>query len=272
VSYGTLFLVGDALRRSGRRAGPLALWALAVAAVLVSGTALFLLPTAPGTAGASVEAFLVAQLSPQPSEATIARLGSEIWGWPGVDAVTFRFPGETDPISITQRSLLVRLLSPDVRTAVESRLRALTEVIGVQYHQQSAARTRVSPASRIGALVALVATLSLALWLGHRAASQAAAAWGRELALLKSCGVSPVMRRVPFFALGGVVGVAGGGAYIAICWSLWTWGRSLPFFRDVVPSFPHVWGGLVVWGLTIGGGLGLVASLVAALSSPPHHS
>ncbi len=269
MSSGIVFVVGDALRRSAGRPGGLALWAVAVAAVLVSGTALFLIPTAPGT-GPTAEAYLVAQLASDPSEATIARLGSEIWTWPGVDGVTFRFPGETEPIAITQRSLLVRLLSPEVRSTVEPRLRTLTEVVGVQYHQQSPGRTRVPPASRIGALVALVGTLSLALWLGHRAATRTATAWGRELALLRSCGANPAMQRSPFFALGAVVGLAGGGLYIGICWSLWVWGRSLPYIRDVVPSFPHVWVGVVVWGLAIGAGLGLVGSLIAALAPSAH--
>lgn len=270
MRYGTPFLVADALRRSARRPGGLVVWALAVAAVLVSGTALFLIPIASGAPGATSVGYLVAQLSPTPSEAAIARLGSEIWTWPGVDAVAFRFPGESDPVPIAQRALLIRLHTPEVRSAVESRLRALTEIVGVQYHQQSAGRTRVPSAWRIGAVVALVATLSLAVWLGYRGTSQAAVAWGRELALLRSCGASPVMQRAPFLALGAVIGLAGGGLYVGACWSLWTWGRSLSFLRDVVPSFPHVWGGLVVWGAAIGVGLGLAGSLVATLAPPPH--
>lgn len=270
MSYGTLFLMADALRRSGRKPGGLVLWALAVAAVLVSGTALFLLPIAPGASGAAAVGYLIAQLSPSPSEAAIARLGSEIWTWPGVDGVTFRSAGEGDPVPIAQRSLLVRLLSPEVRGTVESRLRALTEVVNVQYHQQSPGRTRVPPASRVGALVALVATLSLALWLGYRVVARSAAAWGRELALLRSCGTSPIMQRAPFVSLGAAIGLAGGGLYIAVCWSLWTWGRSVSYLRDVVPSFPHVWGGLVAWGIAIGLGLGLVGSLIAVLAPSSH--
>lgn len=270
MRYGAPFLVADALRRSAQRPGGLVVWALAVAAVLLSGTVLFLIPASPDAAGAASVGYLVAQLSPTPSEATIARLGSEIWTWPGVDAVTFRFPGESDPVPIAQRALLVRLHTPEVRSVVESRLRALTEIVGVQYHQQMAGRTRVPSVSRIGALVALVATLSLAVWIGYRVTSQAVVAWGRELALLRSCGASPAMQRVPFLALGALIGLTGGGLYIGVCWSLWTWGRSLSYLRDVVPSFPHVWGGLVVWGAAIAVGLGLVGSIIVALAPPSH--
>lgn len=270
MRYGTPFVVADALRRSARRPARLLGWAVAVAAVLVSGTALFLIPIAPATAGATAVGYLVAQLSPTLSEATIARLGSEIWTWPGVDAVTFRFPGESDPVPIAQRSLLVRLHAPEVRSAVEPRLRSLTEVVGVQYQLQSPGRARASPTSRIAALVALVGTLSLAVWLGYRVTAQVAVAWGRELALLRSCGAGPAMLRAPLLVLGAVIGIVGGGLYVAICWGLWTWGRSLDYLRDVVPSFPHVWGGLVGWGALIGLGVGVVGSLIAALGPSAH--
>ncbi len=270
MRYGTPFLVADALRRSTRRPLGLLLWSLAVAAVLVSGTALFFIPIVPGAAGTTAVGYLVVQLSHSLSEAAIARLGSELWTWSGVEAVTFRFPGESDPVPIAQRSLLVRLHAPEVRSAVESRLRALTEVVGVQYYQRLSERARIPPASRVGALVALVATLSLAVWLGHRVTTQVATAWGRELALLRSCGASPVMLRAPFLVLGALIGAAGGGLYVAIMWGLWTWGRSLPYLRDVVPSFPHVWGGQVVWGALIGAGLGVVGSLIAALGPSTH--
>lgn len=270
MSHGLLFLVGDALRRSLARPAALVLWVLAVAAVLVCGTALFLIPPAPGASGASIEAYLLAQLAPAPSEAAIARLASEIWTWPGVDGVTFRFPGESDPVPIGQRTLVVRLLSPDGRAAVETRLRAMTEVTGVQYHERPAGRPRVPPASRVVALLALVAMLGLALWLGQRAVTGATRAWGKELALLRSCGASPALQRTPFFALGAAAGLAGGGVFIAACWALWSWGRAVPYLRDVVPSFPYVWTGLVVGGLAIGVGLGLVASLIALLTPPAH--
>jgi len=264
------FLVVDALKRSVRRPGPLVLWALAVAAVLVSGTALFLIPTGPGAAGTPVEAYLLAKLSLGPSETAIARLGSEIVAWPGVDGVTFRFPGETDPVPVSQRSLLVRLMSSDDRTAVEARLRTLTEVTGTEYHVKASARARVPPASRIAAVVALVATLTLCLWQGHRAVTGAAAAWGSELALLRSCGASAAMLRTPFFALGALIGLVGAGFYVGVCWALWEWGRAVPYLKDVVPSFPFVWGELVGVGLAIGVGLGLVGSLVATLAPPAH--
>lgn len=270
MSRGLWFLIGDVLRRSVTRPAALIGWALAVAAVLLSGTALFLIPTGPGAPGAGTEAYLLAQLSTAPSEAAIAQLASEVWTWPGVDGVTFRFPGEDDPVPISQRTLVVRLLSPDARAAVESRLRVLTEVAGVQYHERPFARTRVPPASRIVAMVALVATLALALWLAQRAVTGTATAWGRELALLKSCGVSPALRRTPFLALGAAAGLTGGGLYIVICWALWAGGGSVPYLRDIVPSFPYVWGGLVGSGLAIGVGLGLVGALIVTLSPPSH--
>lgn len=270
MSHGIVFLVGDAVRRSVARPVRLILWALTVAAVLVSGTALFLIPTTPATWGAATETFLLARLALDPSEATIARLGSEIWTWPGVDGITFRFPGETDPIPIYERTLVVRLLASDARSAVESRLQALPEVEGVQLYERMSARTRVPPASRIAALVAMVGLLALSLWLGYRAVTGAGAAWGRELALLRSCGAGPALLRTPFFALGALVGAAGGGLYVGASWALWAWGRSVPYLQDLVPTFPYVWEGLVVGGLTIGIGLGLVGTLIATLAPPTH--
>ncbi|HEU68506.1 MAG TPA: hypothetical protein ENN53_04735 [Candidatus Acetothermia bacterium] len=269
MNYESAVLIGDALWRSLRRPIVPLLWALAVAAVLVSGTALFFIPTAPGTVGGAPESYLLAQLALAPSESAISRLGSEIWTWPGVDGVTFRFPGESDPIAITERTLVVRLLSREARATVESRLRALPEVEGVRYHERPSARTRVPPASRVAALVALVGTLALALWLGHRSVTRAAALWGKELALLRSCGVSPALMRAPFFTLGAVVGLVGGGLYIVVCWAVWTWWRSLPYLRDVVPSFPYVWPSLVMVALAIGVGLGLMGALIATLAPSP---
>ena len=106
MSRGLWFLIGDVLRRSVTRPAALIGWALAVAAVLLSGTALFLIPTGPGAAGAGAEAYLLAQLSTAPSEAAIAHLASEVWTWPGVDGVMFRFPGEDDeerdPVSLAK--------------------------------------------------------------------------------------------------------------------------------------------------------------------------
>ncbi|HAZ30902.1 TPA: hypothetical protein DCY65_04965 [Candidatus Acetothermia bacterium] len=264
------FLVGDAIGRSLGRPVALALWALAVAAVLISGTALFLIPGGPGAPGAAGEAYLLANLSLRPSEAAIARLGSEISTWPGVASVTFRFPGETDPIPVAQRSLLVRLAAPEARGGVEARLRVLTDVTGVEYREQASARGRVPPASRIGAVLALVGTLALSLWLGHRAVTAAARAWARELALLRTCGTSVAVRRAPFYVLGALVGLAGGAAYIGVCWALWEWGRAAPDLKDVIPSFPHVWGALVMGGLGIGTGLGVMGSIVATVAPSAH--
>lgn len=269
MNYESAFLIGDALRRALRRPALPILWVVAVASVLVSGTALFLIPTAPGMMGGAMESYLLAELAVAPSEAAIARLGSEIWTWPGVDGVTFRFPGESDPIPISERTLVVRLLSAEAQATIESRLRVLPEVERVRYHERPSARTRIPPASRIAALVALVGTLALALWLGHRSIARAATLWGKELALLRTCGVSSALMRAPFFTLGAVVGVMGSGLYIVVCWILWMWGRALPYLRDVVPSFPYVWPSLVMAGLAIGVGLGLVGALIATFVPPP---
>lgn len=268
MTRGAAFLIADALRRTVVRPLPLLLWAGAVAAALLGGMAFLLLPVGPGGGGRTVEAYLLAELAVTSSEAAIARLGSEVWIWPGVDAVAFRFPGEAAPAPVAGRTLLVRLLTPEARPGVEARLRALPEVVGVQY-QERAARALVPLTSRVVALVFLVATLALALGLGYRAVAGAERLWGRELALLRSCGVSPAGRRAPFFVLGGLVGVAGGTLYLGASWALWRWGSAVPYLRDAVPHFPQVWVGLVGWGLGVGLGLGLLGSLVAAVA-PPH--
>lgn len=267
---GTAFVVGDALRRSLGRPFPLLGWTVAIAAVLLCGTALLLTPTVRGGGGTTVEAFLLAELTSTSSEAAVARLGAEIWTWSGVDGVTFRFPGETDPVAIAGRTLVVRLLSVEARATVEAKLRTLPEVVGVRYHQRTAGRAQIPLATRVVTLVVLVGTLSLALWQGYRAVAGAEALWGRELALLRSCGASPTLRRAPFFALGAGVGAAAGALYVGACWALWMWGRSAPYLQEVVPSFPLVWGGLVTGGLALGVGLGLLGALIASVA--PSHS
>ena len=267
MTRGAAFVIGDALRRSLSRPLPLVLWMTAIAGALLGGTALLLTPAVRGGVGTAVEAFLLAELGATSSEAAVARLGAGIWTWSGVDAVVFRFSGETDPVAIEGRTLVVRLLSPEARASVEARLRALPEVVGVRYHQRRAGRAQVPLATRILTLVVLVGALSWALWQGHRAVAGAEALWGRELALLRSCGASPALRRAPFFALGALVGAGAGGLYVGACWALWTWGRAAPYLRDVVPAFPLVWGGLVTGGLALGIGLGLLGSLVAAVAS-----
>lgn len=270
MTPGIVFVVGDALRRSVSRPFPLLCWTLSIAAVLLCGTALLLTPTVRGGVGTTSEAFLLAELAVTVSEAAVVRLGAEIWTWPGVDGVTFRFPGETEPVPIAGRTLVVRLLSLEGRATVEAKLRTLPEVVGVRYHQRPAGRAQVPLATRVVTLVVLVGALSLALWQGYRAVAGAEALWGRELALLRSCGASPTLRRAPFFTLGAVVGAAAGALYVGACWALWTWGRSAPYLRDVVPSFPLVWGGLVIGGLALGVGLGVLGTLIATVA--PSHS
>ncbi|MCX7751064.1 MAG: hypothetical protein N2320_05985 [Candidatus Bipolaricaulota bacterium] len=269
MTRGTPFLVLDALGRSLARPVPLLLGAVAVAAALLSGMGLLLLPAARGAGGGGTEGYLLAELGAAPSEAAIARLGSEVWTWPGVDGVAFRFPGETDPAPVAARTLVVRLLTPEARSGLEARLRALPEVVRVRYVQR-AARAQVPWISRVVALVLLVGTLALALGLGYRAVAGAMGLWGRELALLRSCGASPAQRRAPFFVLGGLVGLLGGALYLGACWALWRWGALLPYLRDAVPRFPQVWGGLLLWGLAGGVGLGLLGALIATVAPRSH--
>lgn len=271
MNQGFPFVTADVFRRVLRRPGSLLLWAGVVAAVLLSGTALFLIPVGPNSpAQRKMDAYLLARLSPLLSEADIARLGSEVGAWPGVAMVTFRFPGESDPIPITTRSLLVRLASPEGQATVERRLGALSGVVGVEFVQKAAAPTRIPPVSRIAALVALVGTLGLCVWLGHRASAQAVRAWGSELGLLRTCGWSEGSLKIPFLLLGAVVGLLGGALFVAACWALWAWGPGISFLQDMVPHFPRVWPGLVGIGGLTGVGLGLVGAILGTLDLPDH--
>jgi len=267
---GIPFALGHALVRSLRRPGALILWVGAVGLALFSGMALLLLPARGTPRDTAVEAFLVARLSPLPPEERIAQLGAEILSMVGVAQVAYRFPGETDPVPISGRSVVVRLSSPAARSEVERRLKLLAEVVGVEYAQRAAAGAQVPPASRIVAVGALVVALVLALTVGQRGAATAGRVWGEELGLLRTVGWGEGLLRLPFLALGGAVGLLATGLFLAVVWALWMWGTAVPALVAFLPYFPRVWPTLLLLGGPVGVALGLVGAGLGALDLPDH--
>ncbi len=257
------------MARSARKLGALTLWALAVAGVLFSAMVLLLIPARWGEQGRQVEAFFVAQLSPLPSERDIARLGAEILTWPGVEHVAFRFPGETDPVPIPARALLVRL-SRGARDVVEERLKTIPEVEKVEYVEKTVVTARLPPVSRLAAVAALVLTLALSLWLGARGTAQAMHAWREELALLRALGWPEGWLRLPFWGLGLLVGGVAGLLFLGLAWALWFWGPASPAIASFVPYFPRVWPGLLVLGVLVGALLGVVGAVLGSLELSAH--
>ncbi|MBC7092980.1 hypothetical protein H5T53_03105 [Candidatus Bipolaricaulota bacterium] len=271
MSRGRWFLTVEYLKSSLRHGGSLIGWALATAAVLATATALFVLPDSQNPRQPYTQAFLLARLATDLSEAEIAQLGSEVWAWPEVEQVVFRFPGEADPVPVAQRTLLVHLSSGEARASVQGRLSSLKGVAGVEFFQRTVnPPPRLPPISRILALAGLVSALVVCLWLGYRTSARTGHAWQDELALLRSAGVSEASLRVPFLALGGLVGLGGAVIYLAAYWALWGWGQGIPAVQEVAPGFLKGEAVATWLGLLAGVGLGVLGGAVGYPSSRPH--
>ncbi len=258
-----LFVALEALKGLGRVLTRWGAWAASIAVVLLAGTAVIVLPTRDEDHTARTVFYLVASADAAVGESSLNRLAWDIWSWPGVSAVTFRFPGETEPQEIAQRSLVVRVRDPEVQRQVGIRLEQFGELTSIDHIQLTTSPPPRLPAtSRVLALVGLVLALPLCLWLARWAARGLGAAWGEELALLRYSGASELLLRVPFWLFGALAGLAGAVLYAACFWGVWSWAQEVPAVRQAVPTF--VTGGTVatVLGFLLGLALGLVGATV----------
>lgn len=265
MSHGLGYIVAQAVRAGLRNPWAFTAWTISLAVILLSGTTLIVLPTDQGDSPIT-ETFLLAKLSPLISEDEIARLGWEIWGWPGVAQIKFRFPGEEDPAPIADRTLVVQLAEDAVAAEIQARLLDLAEVKEVQFVQRIFGPiTRLPPVSRILALVGLVVAAGTSLLLGRTSVIQMAKAFAEEIELLRNSGVTEIILRTPFFVLGISAGLLGAMIYLGCYWGVWGWTHKMPAIRETVPAFVN--GGALITALGLLSG-GLLGALGGALWYP----
>ncbi|MFO8034455.1 MAG: hypothetical protein R6U88_04745 [Candidatus Bipolaricaulota bacterium] len=267
MSSGVWFIIWDGLRAMLGATGRWCLWSLAMAAVLVAGTAVVILPGQEESRGPQTHLFVLAYLEQALSEADVNRLAWETWRWPEVTQQGFRFPGETDPKDIQRRALVLQVEDEATRVEVEDRLHATDGVAGVEQLRQTVAPPPQLPAaSRLGALIGLVLALASSVLVARWAMGAMAARWQSELSLLRQSGLRESVLRIPFLAAGGVAGLAAASLYLACYWSVWAWSQGVP---DVLHAAPAL-----ATGGPMATGMGMVVALLlgmlgAALAYPP---
>lgn len=263
MNRGVPFLVGEGLKAARKALPRLLLWALALAVTLMAGTALLMLPAGGRPGAPTSEALLVATLSPELSEREINELAWELWALPGVAQVSFRFPGETDPLPVGGRALALLLAHPAQRGAVQEVLLEMAEITGVQYLERTLKPPPRLPAlARVLALVGLVLTLGLTLVLGRQSVLAVASRWGKALRLLAAAGVADSALRLPFLVVGALVGLVGGAVYVAVLWGAISWAGHYPQVREVVPGLFHCLPLATGLGLALGILLGVLGGVV----------
>ncbi len=263
MNRGALFLVGEGLKAAGKALPRLLLWALALAVTLMAGTALLVLPAGGRPGAPTSEALLVATLSPELSEREINELAWELWTLPEVVQVSFRFPGETDPLPVEARALVLLLAQPAQRGAVQEALLEKAGITGVQYLERTLKPPPRLPAlARVLALVGLVLALGLTLVLGRESLLAVASRWGKALRLLAAAGVAEFTLRIPFLVVGALVGLVGGAVYVGVLWGAISWAGRYPQVREMVPGLFHCLPLAIGLGLSIGILLGMVGGLV----------
>lgn len=235
-----LFLTRDYLRANARQAGFLLAWVLSIVLVLTSGTALVVLPPDGGGTTQITERFLLLSLDPLVSEAEVARMGWEVGGWPGVLGVTFRFPGEQEPVPIESRTLVVEIQPGGAGDGVAARLAGMPGIRAITPMERSVTRLGMPSGARIGALVALILSLALALWLGFRISSRGRRLWSAEWAVLRQSGLSPLYLRGPSLVLAFLVGIVAAGIYVGLLLGLQSLGSEIlihhvPELLDLIP-------------------------------------
>ena len=265
------FLIREGLRAGLAHAWCHALWALTLALALTAGTALLVLPADKEASRPYTQAFLLATISPDLAERDIDEVAWRIWGWEGVEQVSFRFPGEDDPAPIERRTLVVLLASPETRGAVQELLLHEDGIEQVTYVQRTVKPPpRLPSTARILALVGLVVALGAAIWLGRWAMAKTAKSWSEALALLRSSGVEEWTLRIPFLLLGGLVGLLGALVYLGLLWGMWAWAQGNPAVRQVTPAFLTCGPLATALGLILGILLGLLGGLVGYPSRGDH--
>jgi hypothetical protein len=254
-----LFVVGDFLRVCFREAGMFGLWAASVALALLSAVALFGLP--PYEAGpATSQRLILLTLSPLLSEAEITRLAWTIWAWPEVLQVSFRFPGETEPEPMGERTLVVEVPPQADREAIGAKLGKLAGVTKVTVLERTVVPPRVPSVARIGAVAALSVSLAGSLFLGVRTLRRSQKRWEREQRLLRDSGAGPLFWWGPIFVGAGLCGLLGAGLHVL----------ALRLGVRFIPA-EGIWTQLLSlepWTVGLGIPAGLVLGLLAAFLVP----
>ena len=231
-----LFLFTEVLKAASGHLWRFCLWALTLVLVLAAGTALLLLPAGGEGSRPVTRAYLLATLSPELSEQDIDELAWRLWEQDGVEQVSFRFPGEEEPAAVQDRTLVVLLTDPALRSQVQEKLASEAGILDVRYLERTVKPPPHLPSvARILALVGLVLGLALALFLGRWAMGRLAQSWNEELNLLRAAGLPESTLRLPFLALGAFVGLVGALVYVGLLWGALSWAQGEQVVRQAVP-------------------------------------
>lgn len=250
------FTTAEFLRANFRGFGGLLLWALSMSLVLLSLIVALALPPSQPAGLSEAHRFFLLTLSPLLSEREINGLAWEIWGWPGVAKVSFRFPGETDPEPVQERTILVEV-EPQSAEGMAAKLQKLPGITKVTEIARTVVPGRAPSSARIGAILALIISSGLSLFLGARVMGKASLRWSREEKLLRESGAPRIVWQGPKLVFAGVASLLGIGFYIAALWA----GAKL-----VHPD--SVWAGLInpnLKAIALGAPVGLVLGFLAAL-------
>ncbi len=272
MSSGVLFIIGDALRAMLGCAGRWIPWSLTMAAALVAGAAVVILPGEEEPPAPATHLFVLAYLEQALSEEEVNRLAWETWSWPEVSQQGFRFAGESEPKDIQRRALVLQVADEQARVVVEDRLHAADGVAGVEQLRRTVAPPpRLPGASRIGALVGLVLSLAGSIVLARWAMGAMVSRWTSELTLLRQAGLQETLLRLPFLAVGAVAGVGAAALYLACYWGVRAWAQGVPAVLEAAPALTTGGATATVLGVLVAVLLGLLG---AALGYPPrrHHS
>ncbi len=213
-----LFVTADFLRANLRQIWAIFLWALSLALVLLSLTALWGLPPYQPAGPAVSQRLFLLTLSPLLSEAEINRLAWEVWSWPEVAKVSFRFPGENEPEPVSERTLVVELRPESDQEKAGAKLQKLSGITKVAVVERAVVPPQVPSSARIGTIAALIFSLGLCFFLGARVMREAKRRWERERKLLRDGGAPPLIWRGPEFFLAGLAGFLGAGVHMAALW------------------------------------------------------
>ena len=165
---------------------------------------------------------IVASLSPRLSAETVDDLYLEIQARSDVSSISFRFAEEVSPGSTGGR-FFIRATSteaaPEVLSAVEA-LDGITEATGGE-PLPPAADVGLSPAFRIGLLVALVASIVLGLVLAREGYRALLRAFQGEIRIMRLSGTPERTIAAPVAALGLLLGLLTGlllvvGVYLGL--------------------------------------------------------
>lgn len=255
-----VFASGDFLRANLRGIGGILLWVLGLTLTLLSLTALWGLPPHQPAGPASSQRLFLLHLNPLLPEQDINRLAWQIWAWPEVWSVSFRFPGEGKPESVHDRALVVEPRPGGDLEGLATRFEKIPGVTNVAVLERTVLPAQVPSAARIGAIAGLLVGLSLSLFLGIRVLGQARRRWQKERTLLRHSGVSPLIWRGPevFLALGA--GLLSAGLHLA----------ALTLGTQFIPA-DTAWSQLlpvVPWAMGLGFPVGGFLALLAVVLSP----